>query len=199
MRETPLVPIPTHLLIIPWKGSWETRTNVHKTKTEEGSGEKCPPSPVDSMWEDTYLLLISCFFPAKGRVRQWEPNPLPGLPGLDGNIRGNHSVTEGKGLGYNFWKNDIVQGHNINWLESNVSKMAAIFCLSPCSESSNKTLCAPGPRDPTETEPLSVWVSPAEARVSSGRCRGRGSGCSKPGTCSLWHTPSWRRSPLIPP
>ena len=31
----------------------------------------------------------------------WEI-PAPGLPGLDGNIRGNHSVTEGKGLGYNF-------------------------------------------------------------------------------------------------
>lgn len=105
MRETPSVSIPTHLLIVPWKGSWETRTHVHKTKTEEGSGEKCPPSPMDSMWEDPYLLLISCFFPAKGRVRLWEPDPipgLPGLPGLGGNIRGNHSVTEGKGLGYNF-------------------------------------------------------------------------------------------------
>ena len=34
---------------------------------------------------------------------------------------------------------------------------------------SNKTFCAPG--DPTETEPdlpLSVWVSPAEVRVSGG-------------------------------
>ena len=37
------------------------------------------------------------------------------------------------------------------------------------SEGSNETLCAPG--DPTETEPdlpLSIWVSPAEVRVSSG-------------------------------
>lgn len=50
---------PLHLLIVPWKGSWETRTHVHKTKTEEGSGEKCPPFPMDSMWEDPYLLLIS--------------------------------------------------------------------------------------------------------------------------------------------
>ena len=39
-----------------------------------------------------------------------------------------------------------------------------------CSEGSNKTLCTPGPRDPTESEPdlpLSVWVSPVEAWVSS--------------------------------
>lgn len=27
---------------------------------------------------------------------------IPGLPGLSGNIRGNHSVTEGKGLGTTF-------------------------------------------------------------------------------------------------
>ena len=39
-----------------------------------------------------------------------------------------------------------------------------------CSEGSNKTLCAPGPKGPTETEPdlsLNFWVSPAEAGVSS--------------------------------
>ena len=45
------------------------------------------------------------------------------------------------------------------------------------SEGSNKTLCAPGPRGSTETEPdmlLSVWVSPAEARVSSGLLWGQG-------------------------
>ena len=38
-------------------------------------------------------------------------------------------------------------------------------------EGSNKTLCAPGPKDPTETEldlPLSVSVSPAEAWFNSG-------------------------------
>ena len=46
-----------------------------------------------------------------------------------------------------------------------------------CSEGSNKTLCAPGPRDPTETEPdlpLSVWVSSAEAWVSCGLLQGQG-------------------------
>ena len=40
-----------------------------------------------------------------------------------------------------------------------------------CLEGSNKTLCAPGPREPTETEPdppLSVWVSPEEAQISCG-------------------------------
>ena len=33
-------------------------------------------------------------------------------------------ITGGKGAGHNFWKNDIAQGHNINQLESNGSKMA---------------------------------------------------------------------------
>jgi len=32
--------------------------------------------------------------------------------------------TGGKGAGYNFSKNDIAQGYNINGLESNGSKMA---------------------------------------------------------------------------
>ena len=41
------------------------------------------------------------------------------------------------------------------------------YTCQRCLEGSNKTLCTPGPRDPTETEPclpLSVWVSPAEVR-----------------------------------
>ena len=61
-----------------------------------------------------------------------------------------------------------------------------------CSEVSNKALCAPGPRGPTEIEPdlpLSVWISPAEARVSSGLLQGRGSGCCRPGSYSGWHSP----------
>ena len=40
------------------------------------------------------------------------------------------------------------------------------------------------PQTPQETEshlPLSVWVSPEEARITSGRCRDRGSGCDRPG------------------
>ena len=46
-----------------------------------------------------------------------------------------------------------------------------------CSDGSNKALCTPGPRDPTETEPdlpLSVGVSPAEVQVSSGLWQGQG-------------------------
>ena len=43
-------------------------------------------------------------------------------------------------------------------------------------EGSNKTLCAPGPRDPKETEPdlrLSVWVSPVEVQAISGLPQGQ--------------------------
>ena len=56
------------------------------------------------------------------------------------------------------------------------------------------TLCASGPRDPTETETNYVWESPEEVWVSSGLLQG------------LWvqqtwirHKSSWRRSPLTPP
>ena len=51
-------------------------------------------------------------------------------------------------------------------------------------EGSSKTLCIAGPRDPTATEPdqpLSVWVSPAEAQVSSGLLWGQG----------LWLQQTW--------
>ena len=54
-----------------------------------------------------------------------------------------------------------------------------------CQEGSNKTLCTPGPRDPTETEPdltLSVCTSPVEVQVSSDLLQGRDSGCSRPGS-----------------
>ena len=30
-------------------------------------------------------------------------------------------------------------------------------------------------------------------------CKDRGSGCSRPGLCNMWHKPSWRRSPFTPP
>ena len=66
-------------------------------------------------------------------------------------------------------------------------------------EGSNKTLCAPGPRNPAETEPdlpLSVSVSPAEIRVSSGLPQGQG---NRPGSHSVWLKSSWRRWPLTPP
>ena len=51
-------------------------------------------------------------------------------------------------------------------------------------EGSNKTLCAPGPKDPTETEPdlpLSVSVSPVEAWFNSGLSQGQG----------LWALQTW--------
>ena len=54
------------------------------------------------------------------------------------------------------------------------------------AQKKKKKLCAPGPRDPTQTEPdlpLSVGVSPAKASVSSGLPQGQGSGC-----CRLGHT-----------
>ena len=46
----------------------------------------------------------------------------------------------------------------------------------------SKTLCPPGPRGPTETEtdmPLSELVLAC--------CRNWGSGCSRPGSCSITH------------
>ena len=53
-----------------------------------------------------------------------------------------------------------------------------------CSKHSNKTLCAPGPRDPTETEPdlpLSVCVSLEAAWISTGLLQGQG----------LWLQQTW--------
>ena len=46
-----------------------------------------------------------------------------------------------------------------------------------CLESLNITMCAPGPRDPTETEPdlpLSISVFPVEVQVSNGLPQGQG-------------------------
>ena len=65
-----------------------------------------------------------------------------------------------------------------------------------------KSLYASGSRDPTEIEPnlpLSVECL-LQRRGSPVACyRDRGSGCSRPETRSMWHKPSWRRSPLAPP
>ena len=49
------------------------------------------------------------------------------------------------------------------------------FRIKPPTHPRCLTVCAPGPRGPTETEPdlpLSVWVSTVEARVSSGLPQG---------------------------
>ena len=70
------------------------------------------------------------------------------------------------------------------------------------SEGSNKALCIPGARDPTETETylsLSVLVPSEESLQSAvAGCRDRGSGCSRRGSHSVWHKLSWRSSPLTP-
>ena len=64
---------------------------------------------------------------------------------------------------------------------------------------SNKTLCAPGPRDPTKTEP-DLRMSLLQRYESAVACwRGRGSGCSKPGSHRVWYKSLWRRSQLTPP
>ena len=63
------------------------------------------------------------------------------------------------------------------------------------SDGSSKTLCSSG--EPSETEPdlpLSVGVSPAEVRVSSGLQQGLWAQQTW-----VWHKPSWRRLPLTPP
>ena len=52
--------------------------------------------------------------------------------------QGNQIVTGGKGARHNFWKNNIAQGHNINWLELNGSKMADKSTLIRPPSSINK-------------------------------------------------------------
>ena len=59
------------------------------------------------------------------------------------------------------------------------------------SEGSNKTLCAAGPRNPTETEPdllWGVWVSPVESQVSGGLPGGQALWLQQ--TCVMQHYPS---------
>ena len=59
----------------------------------------------------------------------------------------------------------------------------------------------PGHRDSTETEldlPSSVCLLQRYGSAVACR-RSRVSGCSRSGSHSLWHKPSWRRSPLTLP
>ena len=44
-----------------------------------------------------------------------------------------------KRAGHNFWKNDIAQGHSINWLKSNGSKMASQIQLNLDPQSASST------------------------------------------------------------
>ena len=69
------------------------------------------------------------------------------------------------------------------------------------SEGSDKALCAPRPRGPTDSEPdLPVFEYLLQRQGSAEAChRGRGSGCCRTGPYSGWHKPSWRRVPLTPP
>ena len=57
-----------------------------------------------------------------------------------------------------------------------------------------QTLCAPGPRDPTETRP-ELCLSPVEVLVSNSLPQGQGLWVQT----WVWYQPSWMRSPLIPP
>ena len=72
-----------------------------------------------------------------------------------------------------------------------------------CSEGTNKTLCAPGPRkrssDPHKRlSQTCLWVSDLLWRHRSVMAchRDRGSGSSRPGRHYIWHKSSWRKSPL---
>ena len=59
-----------------------------------------------------------------------------------------------------------------------------------------QTLCVPGPREPTETEPeLCLYVS---CRVMGQQQTAAGAGALG-AVDLLWHKPSWRKLPLIPP
>ena len=85
------------------------------------------------------------------------------------------------------------------WRRGEVSFKIKPHAHQRCSEGSNKLLCAPGPRDPTEAE------SELCASVSCGgmghQWPAAGAGALGVGdwSHSLWHKPSWRRSPLTPP
>ena len=46
------------------------------------------------------------------------------IAGLDG-AQENSMKQDRRGAGHNFWKNDIAQEHNINWLKSIGSKMTS--------------------------------------------------------------------------
>ena len=63
----------------------------------------------------------------------------------------------------------------------------------------NKTLYAPGPRDP-----IKDWARPAfecllwRHRSAVACRRDRGSGWRRPGRCGVWPKSSWKRLPLAP-
>ena len=92
--------------------------------------------------------------------------------------------------------------------QQNCSKDKIAFIIKPhtcqrCSEDTQTKPCVH--QDPETTQRLSqtcLWVFECllQRHGSTVAChRDIASGCSRPGTSSLWHKPSWRRSPLAPP
>ena len=70
------------------------------------------------------------------------------------------------------------------------------------SEGSNKILCDQDQGTPEKLSQtcLRVFECLLQRNVLAvACCRGRGSVCSRPGSHSMWHKTSWRRSPLTPP
>ena len=71
-----------------------------------------------------------------------------------------------------------------------------------CLEGSNKISCTPRPKRPNETDPRTALVFDCllrRYRSAVACCSDRGYDCSRPVSCTMWHQPSWKRSPLIPP
>ena len=84
-------------------------------------------------WRPEYLerLDIIQYLSPKGQLfsgcpsrRLWRHHCGPGW------LCSEEHETGGKGAGLNFWKNDIAQGHNINQLKSNGSKMTSQIQLN---------------------------------------------------------------------
>ena len=64
------------------------------------------------------------------------------------------------------------------------------------TQRAQQTLCTPGPRDPTETEPELCMNVSCRSRISSGLPEGQGLWIQQ---TWVWHKPSWRKLPLAPP
>ena len=68
-----------------------------------------------------------------------------------------------------------------------------------CFEGSNKACAQQSSETPQRLSQNCVWVSPVEGLgVSNGPPQGQGLWVHEPWSPSLWHKPSWRRSPLTP-
>ena len=81
----------------------------------------------------------------------------------------------------------IVGGAN-SYLESNIPARDA--------QRAQTNLVHQDPETPQRLSQNCVWASPLEVRVNSGLLQGQGLWVQQ---TWVWHKPSWRRSPLIPP